>query len=152
MESGHAPWQFVAEMFAPVARVKAACGHARGLFALNEGRLRDAERQLQMAVAASESFSNTLRVESCLLLAETLHRLGRRDEAVHLFRSSVAEAQRSPKYSMDDANYIGSYFSRLLQLSDEEQFQHFDVNAVKRPLRRDFPLSVRRAGRGAAKY
>jgi hypothetical protein len=53
---------------------------------------------------------------------------------------------------MDDANYIGSYFSRLLRLSDEEQFQHFDVNAVKRPLRRDFPLSVRRAGREPAKY
>jgi hypothetical protein len=130
-------------MFALVARIRAVFGHLRGLFALNAGRLTDAERHLKAAVAATQLFPNPLRIESCLLLAETLHRLARRGEAVDLFRNSLAEMQRSPDYSVDDENYIGSYFSRLLQLSEEAQFQDFDVNSVKKPLRRDFPLSVR---------
>jgi hypothetical protein len=127
-------------------KLGAAYGHARGLFALNNGRLERAETLLRHGITCGDSASSPLRGESYLLLAVAMDRRGRCDEAVELFWTGIAEVERSPHYSTDDVNYLGSYFCDLLQLADfRPRFERFDITAVRKSLRRDFAMSLSKA-------
>src|SRR6266704_1178206 len=117
-------------------KLGSAYGQLRGLFALNAGQLKRSETFLRRGLKCGERVSSPLLGESYLLLAVTVDKLGRRNEAVELFWTGIADVERSPHYSTDDLNYLGSYFCHLLHLADcRPRFERFDVTAVRKSLR-----------------
>jgi hypothetical protein len=133
-------------MFRLLWKLRSGIGHARGLFALHAGRADPAERFLREAVKSGEKGSSPLLGETYLLLSATVEALGRRAEAVGLFWAGIAEVEQSSTYSTDDVNYLGTYFCQLLEIDDCRRFERFDITAVRRSLRRDFSMSLSKAG------
>lgn len=126
-------------------KLRAAYGHASGLFALFDGRLERAEQLLRKGIVAGERASSPLIGETYLLFAVTLAKLRRRPEAIEMFWTGIVEIQHSPNYSADDVNYLGLYFCQLLEIADRGRFERFDITAVRHSLRRDFPMSLSKA-------
>ena len=131
-------------MFRLLWKLRSGIGHARGLFALNAGRASAAEPLLREAVQSGAKGSSPLLGETYLLLSGTVEALGRRAEAVGLFWTGIAEVEQT--YSTDDVNYLGTYFCQLLEIDDCGRFERFDITAVRRSLRRDFSMSLSKAG------
>lgn len=133
-------------MLAFFSKLKAAYCHARGLFALCDGRLERAEYLLRECVRTSERFPNPLLATTYLLLSATVEKRGRRAEAVELFWTGMTELPHSDRYSTDDVNYLGTYFSHLLELTESQtRFEQFNITAVAKSLRRDFPMRLSKA-------
>ena len=125
-------------------KLRSAYGHSRGLFALNAGRLDRAQHFLLQGIVAGERASSPLIGETYLLFSATLAKLRRRPEAIEVFWTGIGEVQQSPNYSTDDVNYLGAYFCQLLDIASD-RFERFDITAVRRSLRRDFPMSLSKA-------
>jgi hypothetical protein len=103
-------------MFKFLWKIRSAYGHARGLFALYDGRLSDAEHFLRQGILAGERAQSPLIGETYLLLSATLGKLRRRTQAIELFWTGIGEIQQSPTYSTHDVNYLGAYFCQLWRL------------------------------------
>jgi len=130
-------------MLAFFSKLKAAYCHACGLFALSDGRLERAEQLLRECVRTSERFPNPLLAKTYLLLSAAVEKRGRRAEAIELFWTGMTEFPHSGRYSPDDVNYVGTYFSHLLQLTESQtRFERFNITAVTKSLRRDFPMRL----------
>jgi hypothetical protein len=134
-------------MIAIIDKLATAIYHSRGLFALNRGDLERAGRLLRKGVRSGKKFPNPMLGETYLLLAATVAKCGRQSEAIDLFQLGMEEIQQRREYSLDDVHYIGSYFCQFLQLDEiESRCARFDITAVRKSLRRDFPMSLSKDG------
>ena len=130
-------------MFSFITKLRAAYYHSRGLFALDEGRADRAESLLRKAIMCAGRSPNPLLPETYLLLSVAVDRRDGRAEAVELFWTGMAGVEQSRTHSLDDVNYLGTYFCELLQLSDcKPRFERFDITAVSKSLRRAYRMGL----------